>query len=71
MKMQNREHAPGKQKVKRPSERKGTGLANRRPLSTPTSAYVAKQKAGVCMLLHYGQNFAFDEPVLYETDQRL
>ena len=23
------------------------------------------------MLLYYGQNFAFDEPVLYETDQRL
>jgi hypothetical protein len=30
---------------------------------------VAKQKAGVCMLLHYGQSFFFDEPTLQESEQ--
>lgn len=69
MKMQNREHEPGKQKVKRPSARKDAGLANRRLPSTPTSAEMAKQKAGVCLLLHYGQSFSCDEPILQEADQ--
>ena len=28
------------------------------------SAYVAKQKANVCLLLHCGQSFCVDEPIL-------
>jgi len=34
------------------------------------SAYVAKQKANVCLALHCGQNFSVDEPIL-QVGQRI
>jgi hypothetical protein len=69
--MQNLAHDSGKKKTKRSPRRKETGTPNRHPMSTNTSAYVAKQKAGVCMLLHYGQSFSFGEPTLHDTGQGL
>jgi hypothetical protein len=69
--MQNRAHKLEKKQTKRNGGRKGTVAPNGYLLSPNTSAYIAKQKAGVCMLLHYGQSFSFDEPTLHETDQRI
>ena len=33
------------------------------------SAYVAKQRANVCLALYCGQNFCIDEPILHIGDQ--
>ena len=71
MSMQNRAHKLEKKQTKINGGRKGTVTPDGRLLSPNTSAYVAKQKAGVCMLLHYGQSFSFGEPTLHETGQRL
>lgn len=71
MSMQNPAHNLEKKRTERGIGRKGADTPNSRLLSPNVSAYIAKQKAGVCMLLHYGQSFSFDEPTLDETDERL
>jgi len=69
--MQNRTQTLEKKQTKKNSRRKGTVTPDGHSLPQNTSAYVAKQKAGLCMLLHYGQSFSFDEPTLQEIGQRL
>ncbi|MBI3247716.1 MAG: hypothetical protein HYZ50_14530 [Deltaproteobacteria bacterium] len=51
--------------------RNGTVTLAGRDIFTNISAYVAQQKAGVCLLLHYGQSFSCDEATLHEIAHRL
>ena len=69
--MQNFDTRSKKKKTKKGATRNGTVTLAGRAVSTNISAYVAKQKAGVCMLLHYGQSFSFDEATFEEIAQRL